>query len=185
MRPQKIQDEELLSALSNVFRTKGYEGASLKELSEATGLQKASLYHRFPNGKKEMAEAVLADMDLWVTKHIFKTLEQEGIPPSVKLKQSLDQISKLYNGGKDNCIFRALSMQEGFDHFHDVITKGFKGWLKSFTALGLSVGQTNQMAEKNAIQTLIDIQGSLMLCKGMQDTNIFINTLKQIEERYN
>jgi len=184
MRPQKIQDEELLAALSDVFRNKGYEGASLKELSEATGLQKASLYHRFPNGKKEMAEAVLNEMDQWVTQNIFKTLEQEGITPTIKLKNSLDQISKLYNGGKDNCIFRALSMQEGFDLFHDVITKGFAGWLKSFKSLGLSMGQSDQLAKKNAIQTLIDIQGSLMLSKAMQDTTIFKNTLKQIEERY-
>ena len=184
MRPQKIQDEELLSALANVFRTKGYEGASLKELSEATGLQKASLYHRFPNGKKEMAEAVLADMDQWVTKHISNVLEQEGVPPDIKLKNSLEQISRLYNGGNDNCIFRALSMQEGFELFHRIISNGFKRWLNSFKTLGLSMGQSNQLAEKNAFQTLIDIQGSLMLSKGMQDTTIFKNTLEQIQERY-
>ena len=75
-------------------------------------------------------------------------------------------------------------MQEGFDLFHDVITKGFAGWVKSFKSLGLSMGQSDQLAEKNAIQTLIDIQGSLMLSKAMQDTIIFKNTLKQIEERY-
>jgi len=161
MRPQKIQDGELLAALSDVFRNKGYEGASLKELSEATGLQKASLYHRFPNGKKEMAEAVLNEMDQWVTQNIFKALEQEGTPPSLKLKNSLDQISNLYNGGKDNCIFRALSMQEGFDLFHDVITKGFAGWLKSFKSLGLSMGQSDQLAELAHVNNFLAVTSVL------------------------
>ncbi|MEP1982729.1 MAG: helix-turn-helix domain-containing protein, partial [Maribacter dokdonensis] len=59
MRPQKVLDIEILTGLTKVFRSRGYEGASLKELSEATGLKKASLYHRFPNGKQEMADAVL------------------------------------------------------------------------------------------------------------------------------
>jgi len=55
MRPKKVLDETILKGLAEVFRSKGYEGASLKDLSEATGLKKASLYHRFPNGKSEMA----------------------------------------------------------------------------------------------------------------------------------
>ena len=40
MRPQKVLDVEILKGLTKVFRSKGYEAASLKELSEATGLKK-------------------------------------------------------------------------------------------------------------------------------------------------
>jgi len=55
MRPQKVNNTELVKGLLNVFRSKGYDGASLNDLAVASGLQKASLYHRFPNGKKEIA----------------------------------------------------------------------------------------------------------------------------------
>ena len=44
----KVNEDELLDRLTDVFRTYGYEGASLSKISEATGLQRASLYHRFP-----------------------------------------------------------------------------------------------------------------------------------------
>ena len=47
-RPQSVQDQDLMQRLSCVFRDVGYDGASLSILSEATGLKKASLYHRFP-----------------------------------------------------------------------------------------------------------------------------------------
>jgi len=51
----KITDAQLTDALTDVFRTYGYEGATLSRISEATGLQRASLYHRFPGGKEAMA----------------------------------------------------------------------------------------------------------------------------------
>jgi len=50
---------EIVGRLFIVFQDKGYEGASLADLSQATGLGKSSLYHHFPRGKEQMAEAVL------------------------------------------------------------------------------------------------------------------------------
>ena len=52
MRPQKVQDTEMLQGLMAVLRSRGYDGASLKELSDSTGLKKASLYHRFPERRE-------------------------------------------------------------------------------------------------------------------------------------
>ena len=34
MRPQKVLDIEILTGLTKVFRSKGYEGASLKDLGK-------------------------------------------------------------------------------------------------------------------------------------------------------
>ena len=49
---------DVLPALTEVFRTHGYEGASLALISRHTGLGKGSLYHFFPGGKEEMAAEV-------------------------------------------------------------------------------------------------------------------------------
>src|SRR5260370_8776623 len=51
--------DEIIDRLFTVFRDRGFEGASLADLSRATGLGKSSLYHHFPRGKEQMAEAVL------------------------------------------------------------------------------------------------------------------------------
>ncbi len=59
MPPSKVNENQLLDRLTGVFRLHGYEGASLSRIAKATGLQRASLYFRFPGGKEEMAEAVL------------------------------------------------------------------------------------------------------------------------------
>ncbi|WP_419801456.1 TetR/AcrR family transcriptional regulator [Mucilaginibacter sp.] len=184
MRPQKVNDEELLISLTKVFRERGYEGTSIKELSDLTGLKKASLYHRFPNGKQEMAASVLEYIGKWVADNIFHAFTNEADTYKTRLKNGMFQIRKLYEGGKNPCILKALSTQNGMELFHQSISKGMKEWVAAFINLGLSMEFTKQMAEEKAIQTLIDIQGSLILSKTLDNATIFESTLKKIENRY-
>ncbi|NMH89613.1 TetR/AcrR family transcriptional regulator [Flavivirga algicola] len=184
MRPQKVLDIEILKGLTKVFRSKGYEGASLKELSEATGLKKASLYHRFPNGKQEMADAVLNHLDEWVSNNVFQSLLDDDIEPQIRLKKGLEKIRTLYNDGKETCIFRALSMQTGVELFEEQIKNGMNEWLSTFREIGTAFQLNHKEAEQKALQVLIEIQGSLIVTKGLGDISIFENALKNIEQNY-
>ena len=58
--------DEVVARILTVFRDFGFDGASLAELSKATGLGRSSLYHYFPGGKDEMAVAVLERIDTWM-----------------------------------------------------------------------------------------------------------------------
>ncbi|MCL5244297.1 TetR/AcrR family transcriptional regulator [Cellulophaga sp. 20_2_10] len=184
MRPQKVLDKDLLTALGKVFRSKGYEGTSIKDLSEATGLKKASLYHRFPDGKEEMANSVFSHIDEWVKETIFFALNDESIVPQARLKQAIDHISTLYNGGSYSCLFRAFSMENGLQLFEKHISNGITAYIKAFNTVGLALKFNKKEATEHAVQTLIEIQGSLILTKALNDTSIFENTLKNIENRY-
>src|SRR3954470_7971806 len=62
-RAASVDDDEIYARLAGVFRAAGYAGASLSALSAAAGLQRASLYHRFPSGKPAMAAAVLDSVE--------------------------------------------------------------------------------------------------------------------------
>ena len=46
-RPRKAEPEVALAAAMSAFWEKGYEGTSMSDLTEATGLHKASLYKTF------------------------------------------------------------------------------------------------------------------------------------------
>ncbi|KQM68402.1 TetR family transcriptional regulator [Pedobacter sp. Leaf216] len=184
MRPQKILDTDMISGLTKVFRDKGYEGASLNDLAEVTGLKKASLYHRFPNGKQEMAECVLSDIDQWVDENIFFALLDETKSTELRLKDALKNIEILYDSGKNTCVLRAFSMHGGLTLFEEQIKSGMEKWISAFNVLGMSLKFTSTESQQNAIQTFIDLQGSLVVTKGLADTSIFKNTLKNIEKRY-
>ncbi|TVZ14604.1 TetR/AcrR family transcriptional regulator [Maribacter sp. MAR_2009_72] len=185
MRPQKIMDKEMLNGLSKVFKSKGYEAASLNELAQITGLKKASLYHRFPKGKQGMAAAVLLDIEKWVTQNIFDVLngDEEGLP-EVRLKKALSSIEKLYDGGSEPCIFRAFSMQSALNLFEKNINDGMTSWVNAFTSIGIALQQSPDTARELALEVIIEIQGSLIVTKCMNDTTIFKNALIKIEKKY-
>lgn len=184
MRPQKVLDTEIFNGLFTVLRSKGYDGASLNELAGATGLKKASLYHRFPGGKQEMAAAVLTHLDQWVEQHIFKVLSDKTKTPKERLINGITGIRELYDGGSESCIFRALSMESGIELFHKQIGDGMQKWIDTFKTVGISYHLTPKIAEEKAIETLIKIQGSLVVAKGLNDLTVFENTLQQIEDYY-
>jgi len=184
MRPQKILDTDMIAGLTKVFRDKGYEGASLNDLADVTGLKKASLYHRFPNGKQEMAESVLNYIDQWVDDNIFLPLMDEDKPANLRLKDALTNIEILYDGGKNTCVLRAFSMHSGLSLFEQQVKSGMDKWISAFNGLGISLQLTSTESHQNAVQTLIELQGSLVVTKGLADTGIFRNALKNIEKRY-
>ncbi|WP_103069568.1 TetR/AcrR family transcriptional regulator [Aquimarina sediminis] len=185
MRPVKVEEKQLIEGLNRVFREKGYEGASLNELAESTGLKKASLYHRFPEGKKEIGLAVLSFSSEWLQENLYRILNDENIPVSERLEQSLSKISDLYDKGRETCILRALSMEAGMQIFGKEIKEEMNNWISNFTKLGIDFGFDKQEAEAKAKETLIKIQGSLVVSNVMSDTTIFISTLESIKNLYN
>jgi AcrR family transcriptional regulator len=77
---------EAVSRLAEVFRERGFDGASLSAISQATGLGKGSLYHHFPDGKEEMALAVLEDIDAWFEREVFSPLAAQTPLPLQRLQ---------------------------------------------------------------------------------------------------
>ncbi len=80
MAHKTISDEALLDAALELFRTRGYEGMSLSQLGVATGLEKASLYFRYPGGKNELVMAVAKRVVEWFEGNVFAPLKGEGTP---------------------------------------------------------------------------------------------------------
>lgn len=184
MRPQKVQDIDMLLGFLSVFRSKGYDGASVNELAKAAGLKKASLYHRFPGGKKEMIEAVIEYIENWTFLNIYNVLTNIEKTPKERLNKALSNIESLYDNGTTVCLYRAISMDSGMELFGDKIERGVKQWIDSFKEIGLAFAMKDIEADDKARQTFIEIQGSLILSKILGNTNHFNKTIKNISLRY-
>ena len=184
MRPQKVNDIALIEGLMQVLQSKGYDGASLNELAASSGLQKASLYHRFPDGKIEIALAVLDYVYNWIDKYIYNLLIDQSLHPSKRLNKVLKNIDDLYGKGAKTCILRALLMDSNVDFFGEKIHLIMNRWKDGFTVLGTDSGFTKKIAIEKSIQTLIKVQGSLVVSKGLYAPKIFKSSLKSIREMY-
>ncbi len=170
---KKIEDDDLMHCLSRVFKEYGYEGASLTIISQASGLKKPSLYHRFPRGKEQMAEEVLAFTYRWIEKNILELLESNDTPEK-KIKLFASQIGKLYNNGKESCLLNMLSSTKSEDNpFAKAICSTFKTLQKALSDIAHDAGFEKKEAQVRAENVLVALQGALVLSRGIGDTAPF------------
>lgn len=184
MRPQKVDDNELLDKMIPLFRNNGFEGTSMQDLSLATGLKKASLYHRFPGGKEEMVLAVLDYASIKVKDTILHQLTNIHLSIEERINAALEGIKSFYDQGTAPCFFRTLSMGNWLRVFIKRLEVGMVRWIDAFKQLGLDAGLPEEDAQKRATQAIIMIQGSLVVSQTMDTTAPFISTLDDIKALY-
>ena len=181
MASQKVSDNDLIDQLLTVFRSVGYDGASMAQLAEATGLQKASLYHRFPEGKQAMAQAVLDHIEQVSQTDIVEVLRQSSTAPADRLNAALTAIDGLYNGGELSCVLRALSLGTAAAVFREQIARIFTGWIGGFTQLALDLSHSQERAKQLAQNVVIRVQGALILAQTLSQTDLFGQTLAELK----
>jgi len=79
--------EDILEAAAQVFRRKGFHGASMQDIAEAVNLQKASLYHHV-SSKQEILLALL-DRALELLRARISAISDQEIPADEKLQQMI------------------------------------------------------------------------------------------------
>src|SRR4029450_6854176 len=166
----KVEPDDLIDRLTEVFRTVGYDGATLGKLSRATGLQRASLYHRFPGGKQEMAEVVLAHAGAWLDTHVLAPLTGSG-PPQVRLPKMAEALDRFYVQRGKSSLLASLPFGEGSAPFHEHIRTAFAHWIEALAALVVeSTGCPTAEAHRRAEDAVLRIQGAPVLAGGAGKT---------------
>jgi TetR/AcrR family transcriptional regulator, lmrAB and yxaGH operons repressor len=172
-RPRLVHEDDLLPRLAKVFSETGYEGASLSLLAKATGLQKASLYHRFPGGKKQMAEEVLATTGVWLDENILKPLKAPGTPAD-RLAIVASNLDGFYHGGARACLLNMLSSPRIEDGpFAPAIRAAFEAMIAAFAGLAVETGANPGTARDRAQRAVMLLQGALVLSRGTGSTAPF------------
>jgi AcrR family transcriptional regulator len=172
--------EAVLERLLATFRDQGYDGASLAELSQATGLGKSSLYHYFPGGKADMAEQVLAHLDVGLERAIFEPLRSRRAPQQ-KLDAMLAALSDFYEGGKRACLLERLTASVDRPRFRRPLARQFEKWIEAVAALGREAGLSSALARARAESLVVRVEGALVVAAGTDDHQVFARTLEELK----
>jgi len=166
-RPQMIDDDGLMQRLAGVFRDAGFEGASLARLARAAGLQKASLYHRFPGGKQAMAEEVLARALDWMGREVVGPLTAPG-DPRARVATVAGRLDDFYGGGRKACLLNMLAAPGApGSPFAGAIGDAFAALVAAFAAPALDAGHAD--AALRAERAVAAMQGALVMVRGTGD----------------
>ncbi len=179
MPARTIDDESLTDAVAKVFSRHGYDGASINLLSEATGLGRASLYHRFPGGKDEMVTAIIDR----AAEHYNKALAPafaEG-PPLERAKEVAKGLDEYYAGGTQSCLMVALSISNAENR----ATAGrcLDSWAEALTHISRDSGLTRAEADAAAMDVVAAIEGAMVIAVTSGKTEAFQRALATMPER--
>jgi TetR/AcrR family transcriptional repressor of lmrAB and yxaGH operons len=172
---------DLLARLLDLFREKGFDGASLSDISEATGLGKSSLYHHFPKGKEEIALQVLAQLEEQLEEALFEPMRSSATPRQ-KLDRMLETIDHFYEGGKKACLLERLCASVDAKRFRRPLGRAFSTWIDAVEALGVESGLPRAIARLRAEDLVVRIEGALVVCAGTGDTSVFARTVRDLRD---
>lgn len=175
--PSKTR-EEIVTTLFDLFRRAGYDAVSMADISEATGLGKSSLYHHFPGGKPDMAEAV-ADLALgFMRENVFASLAGDE-PLARKIDRMLRVVDEMYEGGGAPCLIASLMISptaspKAVKTVRSVVTE----WIDALGEALRKAGAKPADARRRATAAIIAFQGALVVARATNDATVFRNALK-------
>ncbi len=181
MPPALISREEVVARVMAVVRREGYDGASLAELSKATGLGRSSLYHYFPDGKDDMVAAVLDHLEATLEADVFAPLRGPG-SPAARLKRMIVALGVLYGEGRDSCLLAALGVGQSAKPFHPRVRKIFRAWIDAIATPLRDSGLPRALAQERAEDALVRIEGAVVLARSLGQPAIFGRTLKALPD---
>lgn len=174
MPPEKISERELMLALTALFRDQGFEGATLSMISEATGLKRASLYHRFPGGKQDIALAV-TDFTELEFKEVLAPLWESG-NVKARIRKVARNLGDYYDDGMKSCLVDSLSVgkeADGRDIIAERIAEIMEAFISSFEAIARESGATAKEARLRAEDAVVRFEGSLVVARSTGKTDSF------------
>ena len=181
--PREVAERgDAIAAVAEVFREHGYAGSSLATITQQTGLGKGSLYHFFPNGKQEMAEAVLEDVSHWFEENVFAALRDAGAPAR-GIERMFEAVEAYFHSGERICLLGAFALGDGQEAFEGVIHRYFSTWTEALSGALLRTGFTPTKAEETAEEVVVGIKGALVLARSRQDPQVFTRTLARLKRR--
>lgn len=186
-----MKKQTLLPTLLKLFRQFGYEGLTLSKLSQETGLGKASLYHHFPGGKAEMAEAALLSVNQWLETNILQRLaetsskkgENSRLPKDL-FEEMCEETELFFNQGQNACLWAVLIAEQSSNElFHSQICWAFSKWVEAISTVLIAAGLDKKQAKQRGEDAMIAIQGALILSHGLDDISPFQRVIQQLPQQ--
>lgn len=181
MPPALRSRADVIARLTRVIRRLGYDGASLAELSKATGLGKSSLYHHFPAGKDDMVRAVLEQLGEELEGALYAPLRAPG-PASARIAQMLATLDAFYRGGRESCVLGNLVLGTSRPRFRDTLASIFERWIDALTSALVDGGIAREVARARAEDAVVRVEGALVLAGAMHDPAPFERTLARLRD---
>ncbi|MEV7734468.1 TetR family transcriptional regulator [Streptomyces sp. NPDC088921] len=179
-RTASVDDERIHARLAEVFRVNGYAGASLSDLSRAVGLQRASLYHRFPDGKPAMAAAMLTSLEARFGEVLQPLASESDVAEGVA--EMARRMALFYHDGRMACVLDTMTLLGAPEDIRAHATRLARTWLQAMADAAARAGASEQDAQNRARAALVRIEGALVVARVLDDPSVFEQVLGELPD---
>jgi AcrR family transcriptional regulator len=181
---QKITKEEIVRISIEVFRKQGYNRTSMNDLAMACGLQKGSFYHYF-SSKEALMKDVLNTLYQYYKNKIFSIAFQEELSPKERMKTFFKVQEPIFTQNLDGCLFGNITLEtiSVEEEFKSVIQSFFRDWIEAFKNIFLSDGYPDKIAESLARQSVMEIEGALMMMRVFENADLLMEASNMVVNR--
>ncbi len=100
-----------------------------------------------------------------------------------ELQEMARRLSKFYGGGCHSCLLDSLSLGKGNNAIRLHVERSFTAWLGALARVAQDAGLSPATARRRAEESLIGIQGALVLARASGETKPFARVLQNLPER--
>ena len=166
--------EDMLSAATELFRARGYEGVGVAELLEASGAPRGSLYFHFPGGKEQIGVEVIARVAEAVLAQ-FKGLGQKEVDLNTYIDTVFKHTAKTVKE-RDfgvSCPIAVIAGESSTAHSPELtaaVARAFKNWETEISRFAETRGMTVKNAAEFASTLVGSMEGAFLLSKVQRST---------------
>jgi TetR/AcrR family transcriptional repressor of nem operon len=166
MPVQKITKEEIVRIAIELFRKQGYHRTSMNDLAHSCGLHKGSFYHYFA-GKEALMQEVLNTLHQYYKNKLFSIAYNEDFSPRARMEFFFKKQEPIFTQDLAGCLFGNITLEtiSVEEEFKSVIEAFFGDWISAFKHIFLSDGCNEDRATQLAKQSVMEIEGALMLMR--------------------
>jgi TetR/AcrR family transcriptional repressor of lmrAB and yxaGH operons len=165
-RPDRSRSA-LIDSAALLFRRQGYAATGVNQILEVADVKAGSLYHHFPNGKQELAAAVVESAGGEIERLLRRFLDSDS-PVGEIVNGWIDLlIVQLASDGRDGCPIEPIATESvnASPLVREASARAFAGWTDAVGQRLRRDGWPERDARQTALAVIALIEGALILSR--------------------
>jgi len=156
----------MVRSAASLISTRGVNATSFSDVLADSGAPRGSIYHHFPEGKRQLTEDAIG----WTSQRVLAHLRAgTEVTAAGVLGRFIDMWRQvvLTSGGTAGCMVAGVAVDTGADEGEliEAVRATFRSWVAVLAGQLEAVGVPAERAAPIALATLAGMDGALILCR--------------------
>jgi TetR/AcrR family transcriptional regulator, lmrAB and yxaGH operons repressor len=157
----------LIDTAATLFRRQGYAATGLSQILDVARAKPGSLYHHFPQGKQQLAAAVVESAGSGIERLLRRFLASDTPVPDIVDRWIDLLVAGLAGDHRDGCPIEPIATESvhASGQVRDASARAFAGWRAAIADRLRAEEWPSDQADATALAVIALIEGALILSR--------------------